>query len=179
MQGAGVEGLLLLLGLCRVGACCGDLLNGPVHHLAACPLCVHRRARSEMRGAGIEGLSLLQGLCGNPTGADSGLEAFIAAERISRFSYTFTDQHGWIRRLAAAEQVEHAGELFTKLRYVHAPELFSMYACLYLCKVVENNGHALAGHGQRCATLVAEYTQQHGQPPHPAVLWELANRDHP
>ncbi len=132
-----------------------------------------------MRAAGIEGLSLLQGVCGNPVGANAGLEAFVAAERVVRVSYMFPDQCGWIRRLAATEQVEHAGELFARLRYVYAPELFSMYACLYLSKVVENNGHAFAGNVDRCAELVAAYTLQHGQPPHPAVLWGLANGDNP
>ena len=122
---------------------------------------------------------MLQGVCGNPVGLNAGLEAFVAAERISRFCYMFPDQCGWIRRLAGAEQVEHAGELFARLQYVHAPELFSTYACLYLSAAVENNGHAFAGSVDRFATLAAEYTQQHGQPPHPGVLWGLANGDNP
>lgn len=123
-----------------------------------------------MRAQGVEGILLLQGFCGNPVG---NMVPFNAAESISRFSRMFPDESNWIRRLAAEVHAEYAGELFSKLQYVGPPELFSMFACLYLSTDVVAHADVWAGGVERFAELVAEYSRRHGQPPHPNVLWEL------
>ena len=127
-----------------------------------------------MRAHGIERLSLLHGLCGNPVGVNAGLAAFTGAERIARFFRLFPDQSEWVRKLAAEVKAERVQELFARIRYVDPPELFTMYACLYLCSPVVHNAKVFASSAQRCPALVAEYTREHGQPPHPVVLLGLA-----
>lgn len=87
----------------------------------------------------------------------------------SAFARMFPDQSHWIR--AWGNSGKNVGWLFKKMEYAEAPELFSMYACLFSDdQVINVSPEFLRENLGRLQLLRQTCKTSYGQNPHPAVL---------
>ena len=91
---------------------------------------------------------------------------------VQRFSKLFPDNGGWITRLCPREDRTITGLFFT-CDYRGDPLLFSMYACLFADQAFKDiSGQQVSKAYKRMCDAAVQYRKDHGQTPHPAILWQ-------
>lgn len=121
-----------------------------------------------MRARGIPQLVLLgQGA--------SELREHQAAEALPRCAKPFPDVNGWLLRMATFLQSPDLASLQQAMHHDGPAELLSMWLCLYTTEWDLQTGLDLESLSEadvrQWAERVRLFTEQHGQPPHPAVLF--------
>ena len=126
-----------------------------------------------MRARGIPQLVLL--------GQGSELREHLAAEALPRCTKPFPDVNNWLLRMATFLQAPDLGSLQAAMRHDGPAELLSMWLCLYTTEWDLQAGLDLESEEdvRQWAEQVRQFTEQHGQPPHPAVLFSRTAAEGP
>ena len=108
-----------------------------------------------------------------------GLQRLTGTERMSgtHMQSMFPDQKDRVKKLSGGRLTRKLDDIFSSAQYDGAPELFTMWACLFNDRVIGATPLAwLQEHREVLVRAFTSYCKKHGFPPHPGVLVEEARK---